>query len=77
MLTSTIRPRTESSASSSAFQAFSQANPFFYLIDGFRRGAIGVGDSSLLAGLVITFAINLVLWLIAWRWLTTGYKLKP
>ena len=60
-----------------AFQSVSLINPFFYLIDGFRWGAIGVGDSSLAAGATTTFAINIALWLLAWRWLATGYKLKP
>ena len=61
----------------SAFQTVSLINPFFYLIDGFRHGAIGISDSSLVAGIAITLAINVTLWLLAWRWLTTGYKLKP
>ena len=60
-----------------AFQAVSQINPFFYLIDGFRLGAIGTGDSTLVAGLIITLAINVALWIIALHWLRTGYKLKP
>ena len=60
-----------------AFQNISLVNPFFYLIDGFRYGALGIGDSSPLTGAVLTLAINAVLWTIAWRWLTTGYKLKP
>ncbi len=60
-----------------AFQTISLINPFFYLIDGFRHGAIGIGDSSLAAGVAITLGINVVLWLLAWRWLSTGYKLKP
>lgn len=65
------------SALPEAFQAVSLVNPFFYLIDGFRHGAIGVGDSSMLMGGAIALAINVVLWAVAWRWLSTGYKLKP
>lgn len=60
-----------------AFQTVSLVNPFFYLIDGFRYGAIGVGDSSPLVGAILALAINAVLWTVAWRWLATGYKLKP
>ena len=60
-----------------AFQAVSLVNPFFYLIDGFRHGAIGVGDSSVAAGMLITLCLNAGLWALAWRWLATGYKLKP
>ena len=60
-----------------AFQNISLVNPFFYLIDGFRYGALGIGDSSPVVGALLTLAINAALWTIAWRWLSTGYKLKP
>ena len=60
-----------------AFQTVSLVNPFFYLIDGFRYGAIGIGDASPVIGALLTLAINAVLWFTAWRWLATGYKLKP
>ncbi|MEM7212532.1 MAG: ABC transporter permease [Pseudomonadota bacterium] len=65
------------SALPDAFQAVSMVNPFFYLIDGFRHGAIGMGDSSVLMGGLLALAINIALWAVAWRWLSTGYKLKP
>ncbi|MEM1299227.1 MAG: ABC transporter permease [Pseudomonadota bacterium] len=59
-----------------AFQAVSHVNPFFYLIDGFRYGALGVSDSSPWIGLCATLAINSALGWLAWRWLATGYRLK-
>lgn len=59
-----------------AFQAISHANPFFYLIDGFRYGALGVSDSSTWLGLCITLALNAALGWLAWRWIATGYRLK-
>ena len=59
-----------------AFQTASQANPFFYLIDGVRYGALGIGDASPWAGLAVTLGLNLVLGLIAWTWLKRGYRLK-
>ena len=59
-----------------AFQAVSHANPFFYLIDGARYGALGVSDSSPWVGLAVTLALNIALWALAWRWLATGYRLK-
>ncbi|MEM7057926.1 MAG: ABC transporter permease [Pseudomonadota bacterium] len=59
------------------FQAVSRANPFFYLIDGFRYGALGVSDSSPWVGFAITLAVCAVLWTVCWRWLATGYRLKP
>jgi ABC-2 type transport system permease protein len=51
-------------------------NPFFYLIDGFRYGALGTGDAHPGIGLGVTLAVDLALWLTALRWLSTGYRLK-
>jgi len=59
-----------------AFQAMSHANPFFYAIDGFRYGALGVSDSSPWVGALILVAVNLALWWGAWRLLASGYRLK-
>lgn len=55
----------------------SHVNPFFYLIDGFRAGALGVSDSSPWIGAGFALAINCALGYWAWRWLATGYRLKP
>ena len=52
------------------------ANPFFYMIDGFRYGFIGQSDGTLAIGLVVMAAVNLVLWVVLYRMLSTGYKLK-
>ncbi len=54
----------------------SRANPFFYLIDGFRYGFLGTGDAHPLTGIIIgglaLIAVSLhCLWL-----LHTGYKLR-
>ena len=58
------------------FSTISQFNPFFYLIDGFRYGFIGVADGNLTIGLVWTFL--LVTTLLAWCWwlFWKGYRLK-
>jgi ABC-2 type transport system permease protein len=58
------------------FQGISHANPFFYLIDGFRAGVLGVSDSPAALGLAVTGAVSAVLWWVAWRLLASGYKLK-
>ena len=58
------------------FQTLSHFNPFFYLIDGFRFGALGVGDSDPWLGVAVTLVMNVVLWGLAWRWLAMGYRLK-
>jgi ABC-2 type transport system permease protein len=52
-------------------------NPFFYMIDGFRYGFIGQSDGTLGIGLAAMALANAGLWLLVWRMLATGYKLKP
>jgi ABC-2 type transport system permease protein len=59
------------------WQAVSHLNPFFYMIDGFRRGFFGVSDVSpwlSLAGVAAAFVAVAGLTL---RLLATGYKLWP
>jgi len=58
------------------WQAVVHLNPFFYMIDGFRYGFIGVADSSLLAGVLVMAGVNLGLWLLILRMLHIGYRLK-
>ncbi|MEM0923791.1 MAG: ABC transporter permease [Pseudomonadota bacterium] len=58
------------------FQSLSRANPFFYLIDGARHGTLGVSDADPWTGAAVVLACNLALGLLAWRWLSTGYRLK-
>ncbi len=59
------------------FQMVAHFNPFFYMIDGFRYGFTGVTDTNPLLGVVVMSCIDAVLWVIAWRMFTAGYKLKP
>ncbi len=58
-------------------QAMSHANPFFYIIDGVRFGMIGVSDSSPWIGVSIVSLACIVVVGICWRWMKTGYRLKP
>lgn len=51
-------------------------NPFFYMIDGFRYGFIGLADSNLIHGIIMMIAVNLLLWIVCLSMLKTGYKLK-
>jgi ABC-2 type transport system permease protein len=51
-------------------------NPFFYMIDGFRRGFIGGTGGDIVTGLVVLAVVNAVLWLLVLRMLSSGYKLK-
>ena len=63
-------------ALSPAFQAISHANPFFYVISGFRYGFLGVADSPVLFGALLLLAINLGLGLLCYALLRAGWKIK-
>lgn len=51
-------------------------NPFFYMIDGFRYGFIGVSDGTLGTGMVVMALADLILLTVAYRLIVAGYKLK-
>jgi ABC-2 type transport system permease protein len=59
-----------------AFRAVSHANPFFYIISGFRFGFLGRSDSPILLGALLILAIDLLLWAICYTLLRKGWKLK-
>ncbi|MEL6978425.1 MAG: ABC transporter permease [Pseudomonadota bacterium] len=56
--------------------AVSHWNPFFYLIDGFRYGVVGVGDANPWIGALVSLALITALWGACWRLFETGYRLK-
>src|SRR5580765_2279991 len=58
------------------FQAVSHANPFFYVISGFRAGFLGFSDSPLLVGGAALLAINVALWALCYALLKSGWKIK-
>jgi ABC-2 type transport system permease protein len=58
------------------WQTVSHLNPFFYMIDGFRRGFFGVSDVSPWLSLAVVGASLVVVAAIALRLLATGYKLR-
>ncbi|HEX4693035.1 MAG TPA: ABC transporter permease [Sphingomonas sp.] len=59
-----------------SFRAFSHANPFFYIISGFRYGFLGTADSPILIGSIVVFALDLVLALACYWLLNSGWKVK-
>ena len=59
-----------------AFQAISHANPFFYVISGFRYGFIGVADSPVGFGAALLLGINIVLGVLCYALLKSGWKIK-
>jgi ABC-2 type transport system permease protein len=59
-----------------AFQAVSHANPFFYIISGFRAGFLGVSDSPLRVGGIGLLLANIALWALCYGLLKSGWKIK-
>lgn len=64
-----------------AFQAISRANPFFYVISGFRFGFLGqsdIGDTNqaVLHSALGLGAFNLVLAYVVYRVLRSGWKIR-
>ena len=58
------------------WQSVSHLNPFFYLIDGFRRGFFGVSDVSPWLSLAVVGTATTLVALLALRLLKTGYKIR-
>ncbi|CAK7042133.1 Inner membrane transport permease YadH [Saezia sanguinis] len=58
------------------WRAVSHANPFFYLIDGFRHGFFGVSDVSPWLSLSVVSVSTLVVMVIAMHLLRIGYKIR-
>ena len=58
------------------FQAISHANPFFYVISGFRYGFLGISDSPLWIGAIGLLLLNVALWAACYALLKSGWKIK-
>jgi len=56
--------------------SMARVNPFFYVIDGFRAGFIGISDGHLLQGAIGLGIVNALLWFICYRVLKSGWKLR-
>lgn len=58
------------------WQGLSHLNPFFYLIDGFRRGFFGASDVSPWISLGVVGGATVLVSAIALQLLKTGYKIR-
>ena len=58
------------------FQTIAHFDPFFYLIDGFRYGFLGVANSNLMVGVLFTGGMALLTSFLTWLMFKSGYKLK-
>jgi ABC-2 type transport system permease protein len=59
-----------------AMKMISHANPFFYIIDGFRSGFLGVSDGLLGQGALMLLVVNIILWTLCYCVLRSGWRLK-
>jgi len=57
-------------------QIISKANPFFYMIDGFRYSFIGKADGSIFVGLIYLSILSFVSWFVTYLLYKKGYKIK-
>jgi len=57
-------------------QNISKINPFFYIIDGFRYGFLGVSDGSTKFGICYLIILCFLTWLAAYILFKKGYKIK-
>ena len=58
------------------FDIIASLNPVFYAIDGFRYGMIGVADRPLVTGFYCLVVVNVVLAILCYKALRSGYRLK-
>ncbi len=58
------------------WQTLSHANPFFYMIDGFRYGFFGVSDVSPVLSLGVVAGALAIVSAVTLRMLSSGYKLR-
>ncbi|MES2445423.1 MAG: ABC transporter permease [Pseudomonadota bacterium] len=58
------------------FRTISHFNPFFYIISGFRYGFLGVADSPIVTGSAVILGLDMVLGLLCYALLRSGWKLK-
>lgn len=61
---------------SPVFQAISHANPFFYIISGFRYGFLGIADSPVALGSAVVLALDVALGVLCYVLLRRGWRLK-
>jgi len=61
---------------SPTFRAISHANPFFYVISGFRHGFLSEADSPIYVGAIGLFLLNILLFAACYSVLKSGWKIK-
>ena len=58
------------------FQKAALFNPFFYMIDGFRFAFTGHADAAPIIGVAVMTVIDVLMFVLIYRLIRSGYKLK-
>lgn len=58
------------------FQGISHANPFFYIISGFRYGFVSAADTNVMIGSIVLLALNLLFGALCYGLLRRGWRIK-
>lgn len=58
------------------WQHIAHLDPFFYMIDGFRYGALGQADIDPWIGAIVLSLTNMALWGLSYGMFAIGYRLK-
>jgi ABC-2 type transport system permease protein len=58
------------------WHTLSAANPFHWVISGFRYGFVGRADVDVTQAALLLLAVNVVLWALCYQALRTGWRLK-
>jgi ABC-2 type transport system permease protein len=59
-----------------SLQTISKANPFFYMIDGFRYSFLEKSDGSIAVGLIYLSVLSFAMFMLAYILYKKGYKIK-
>ncbi|MCV6638242.1 ABC transporter permease [Candidatus Albibeggiatoa sp. nov. NOAA] len=60
----------------SFWQQVSYFNPFFYIIDGFRYGFLGVSDANIMTSFLVTLSFFIIVSVVCLWLLEIGYKIR-
>jgi len=58
------------------WQNINSFNPLFYMIDGFRYSMTGHADANIVVGIAVILASNVLLFILVYRLIESGYRLK-
>jgi ABC-2 type transport system permease protein len=58
------------------WQKISYLNPILYMVNAFRYGMLGTSDVPVTLSLILIVLSNVVLYLLAWRFIEKGVGLK-